>query len=936
MKTFKNLLRVWVWCVMFFGTLTFAADPAQYGTPFSGVPDPRDANVYQVHIRPYSTAGNLAGVIARLDAIKALGINVIYLMPIYPHGTDSKSSASPYCIKDYNSVASEYGTLTDLRSLVDGAHSRGMAVILDIAINGTSWDHAWITAHPDWYIQSGGVIQQLGSFTDIAALNFANTSMRAALVDAFRFWIFTANVDGYRCDYANNPPLDFWTNTISNLRGITTHKLLMLAEGDRLENFQCGFDYNFGDKWYYDAISKIATGTSVAQIQTTTNTEYTYATGSQQEVRYTTNHDIQSSTTPFSVFTNHNGVVVNYLVSAYMRGVPFLASGQEVDFNQTIPWPYQTVKINWTANTGAAADFTKVLTFRNTSVAIRRGTMTNYSDANVCAFTKVNGTEKVVVMANLRNSTQNYVIPAALAGSYKDAYTSAAVTLTSGATQSLTAYQYRVLTNASVTPVAVTGVSVSPTSASVPKGLTQQLTATISPSNATNQTVSWTSNNTTIATVSANGLVTAVNTGTATITCTTQDGSKTATCAITVTAATGFTVYFYKPSSWGSTINIYYWNTVPAGVIPTVTWPGVAMTADVNGWYKYTFVNVTSTSLIFNDGTNQTADLTRSTNGWYQNNTWYNSLPGNVVVTGVSVSPTSASIVRGGTQQLTATVSPTNATNTSVTWTSSNTSIATVSSSGLVTAIAAGAATITVKTVDQGKTATCAITVTAPVTTYYAIKNRWKGTYLYDAGANVAYGTTIANNNYLWDKQTIDATYFWLKNAGTGEYMHIENQTGYVQCTAADVTWWSTQWSADYIDGTWIRIRNRWITGDIVHVESQNGYAQYAGAQDGWYSAQWQLVPTALKSADASLSDQGSTVATFMPNPVINELNIDFRGNSFKSIAVFDVSGKVFRKLEIDPGASEYQLDLSALTKGIYFICLTNEINTQVLKVVKE
>jgi Alpha amylase, catalytic domain len=346
-----------------------AQDPPQYGTPFAGVPDPRDVNMYQAHVRPYSAAGNLAGVTARLDAIKALGTNVIYVMPIYPVGQDSRSSISPYCIKDFKAVGSEYGSLTDLRNLVDGAHSRGMAVMLDWVVNQTSWDHPWITQHPDYYVQSGGVIQPLNPFPDVAALNFGSTAMRAAMVDAMRYWIFAANIDGYRCDYANNAPLDFWTNTINNLRGITSHKILMFAEGDRLENFNSGFDLNFGDKWYYDAIKPVRNGTSVSQIQTTTNTEYTFANASQQVVRYTANHDTETNETALGVFGGHAGVVANYLVSAYMRGVPFLTSGQEVDFNQTIPWPYTSVKINWGANTGAAADFTKVINFRISSKA---------------------------------------------------------------------------------------------------------------------------------------------------------------------------------------------------------------------------------------------------------------------------------------------------------------------------------------------------------------------------------------------------------------------------------------------------------------------------------------------------------------------------------------------------------------------------------------
>jgi len=867
-------VRALLLLLVLFATSAHAQDPAQYGTPFAGVPDPRDANIYQVHIRPYSTAGNFAGVTSRLDAIKALGINVIYLMPIYPHGTDSRSSASPYSIKDFKAVASEYGSLTDLRTLVDGAHSRGMAVMLDFAVNGTSWDHPWITQHPDWYNQSGGVIQQLATFPDVAGLNFSNTSMRAALVDAMRYWIFAANIDGYRCDFANNPPLDFWTNTITNLRGITTHKLLMLAEGDRLQNFQTGFDYNFGDKWYYDAISPIASGASVAQIQTTTDTEYTYATGTQQEVRYTANHDTETNTTALQTFGGHAGVIANFLVSGYMRGVPFLTSGQEVDFNQTIPWPYTSVKINWSANTSAAADFTKVLTFRNSSAAIRRGTMTNYSSTDVCAFTKISGTEKVVVITNMRNGSRSFTIPSAFSGTYKDAYTGANVTLTSGATQTLNAFQYIVLTNANVAPVAVTGVTVSPASASISAGTTLQLTATIAPANATNQNATWSSGNTSVATVSATGVVTAVATGSTTITVTTQDGSKTATAAITVTPASTFTVNFFRPSNWGTTIRIYWWAAQPTGVLADGTWPGVTMTNSGNGWYSYTFTNVTSTNLIFNDGTNQTADLTRNKTGWYLNNTWYDTNPGTpIVVTGVTVSPAAVTVSANATTQITATVAPSNAANQTVTWSSGNTSVATVNSTGLVTGVSGGTAIITATTQDGNKTATSTVTVPSTGGNYYAIQNRWQNTYLYDAGANTGYGTTIANNNYKWEKVSVDATYFWLRNVGTGQYMHIENQTGSVQCTAVTLDWWSAQWSQDYIDGTWIRIRNRWQTGSIIHVENQTGSAQYANAQDGWYSAQWKLVSVsatgrlAAPETTAEETNEGEPLIEIYPNP---------------------------------------------------------------------
>jgi len=263
----------------------------------------------------------------------------------------------------------------------------------------------------------------------------------------------------------------------------------------------------------------------------------------------------------------------------------------------------------------------------DTSRFVRRGTLISYTNNDVCAFTKTSGTEQVVVFSNLRNATTNYTLPAALANTnWKDAYTGATVSL--GTSLSLTAYQYRVLTNANVPVVPVTGVTVSPASATINAGATVQLTATVAPANATNQAVSWTSSNTAVATVSASGLVTAIAAGTATITATTTDQGKTATAPITVNPSTNFTVYFYPPTGWGTGIKIYWWSALPAGVLANGIWPGVNMTAAGSGWYSYTFTNITSTNLIFNDGSNQTANLSRSTTGWYQNGTWYTTNPG--------------------------------------------------------------------------------------------------------------------------------------------------------------------------------------------------------------------------------------------------------------------------------------------------------------------
>ncbi len=183
--------------------------PQQYGTPLTNVPDIDKATIYEVNLRAQSSEGNLQGVISKLQHIKNLGTNVIWLMPIYEQGI-TNSVNSPYCIKDYMKISAEYGTLSDLRALTDQAHALGMAVIMDWVANHTSWDHPWITEHPEWYSKNsaGQIIIPPGTnWNDVADLNFDQVAMRKAQIDAMKYWVLEANVDGYRCDYADGVPL---------------------------------------------------------------------------------------------------------------------------------------------------------------------------------------------------------------------------------------------------------------------------------------------------------------------------------------------------------------------------------------------------------------------------------------------------------------------------------------------------------------------------------------------------------------------------------------------------------------------------------------------------------------------------------------------------------------------------------------------------------
>lgn len=419
--------------------------PPQYGKPFNGVPDSRDVSMYQVNTRSFSKTGDFKGVSARLDSIKALGINVIYLMPIYPVGV-LRASDSPYATRDYDAVGSEFGTLDDLRALVDGAHKRKMAIILDFVGNHTWWDHVWITAHPDWYERdSTGNIVITHGWRDVGQLNFKNNDMRLALIKAMKGWVLRANCDGFRCDYADGPPADFWKQAFDTLRNIHTHKLLLMAEGARGGNFTAGFNYNFGFRFYEDLKRIYKRGKSVKLIDTVNINDYKDATDGQGMVRYITNHDVNSSDgTPLDLFGGKKGSMAAFVVVAYMKGVPMIYNGQEVGTPNRMLFPFTRTKIDWTINPDVTAEYKKVIAFRNKSEAIRRGELTSYSSDDICAFTKTLGNNKVLILSNLRDKAVVYTIPAELANTrWKDVFTGLKTTLNNEIT--IEPYQYLVL-----------------------------------------------------------------------------------------------------------------------------------------------------------------------------------------------------------------------------------------------------------------------------------------------------------------------------------------------------------------------------------------------------------------------------------------------------------------------------------------------------------
>ena len=255
--------------------------------------------------------------------------------------------------------------------------------------------------------------------------------------------------------------------------------------------------------------------------------------------------------------------------------------------------------------------------------------------------------------------------------------------------------------------VSVTGVTLNKTSTSIQVGGTETLTATVSPKDAANKKVTWKSSNAAIASVDANGKVTGVKAGEATITVTTEDGGKTATCKVTVSDKE-IKVTGVKLNKSETSLLVGGNETLTATVLPegatnqNVTWksdkPEIA-TVDANG--KVTAVKVGE------------ATITVTTEDGGKTATCKVTVKPNLVS---EITLAALAIYVGESKAVTATVKPDDATNKALTWTSSDETVATVDATGKVTGKKIGTATITATAQDgSGVSGSCTVTVLSHV-----------------------------------------------------------------------------------------------------------------------------------------------------------------------------------------------------------------------------
>ena len=296
------------------------------------------AVLYELNIRQFTAEGTFNAAIERLPFLRSIGVDAIWLMPIYPIGVEGRkgSLGSYYSIRDYKGVNSEFGTEDDLRAFISAAHAMGIKVLLDWVANHTARDARWITERAaDWYERDEqGVAKVPWDWTDTAKLNYANHDVWRGQIDAMRYWVEEFGVDGFRCDMAMLVPIEFWQEVSEELHRIKDD-IFMLAEAEEDNLFDRAFNMSYQWNVHHIMVDIAKGARRVWDLRNAIHTERARYPREAMRMSFTSNHDENSwSGSEQSRFGAALEVMtaLTFLMPATM---PLIYTGQEVGYDHS-------------------------------------------------------------------------------------------------------------------------------------------------------------------------------------------------------------------------------------------------------------------------------------------------------------------------------------------------------------------------------------------------------------------------------------------------------------------------------------------------------------------------------------------------------------------------------------------------------------------------
>lgn len=443
---------------------TFAADFVDDINSSTTKRDVGQRVIYEMNIGSFTQAGTFNAAREQLDELRTFGIDVVWLMPIYPRGT----SGSPYAATSFQKTNPKYGTIADLKDFVSRAHELGMEVWLDWVPNHTATNAEWVTSHPEYYAKSNGQMIHPNNYGDVWQLDYTNEGLVNAMNDCLKFWIDQADVDGYRCDYISSTriPASYWETTIPMIKSYKSGKnITFLGEADiareqtRLKNV--GFDYDYAWQFQTNLLNFGGNGTAASTLKNYVNTLINASSSvTFNRMLFITNHDQNfndGGKTLTQMYGNNRYPLTALLGTVY--GMPLIYNGQETGGNQILDY-FSDTKINWNTGDNKMRNTLRTLNALKHEVPALsdRNTVTWCTADNngVLAFTRKQGSSEVLVILNLATTAVTTTISGFTAGEWTlwlnsetvaSGVSRTAQTLSASQSFSLEAKGYRVYVN---------------------------------------------------------------------------------------------------------------------------------------------------------------------------------------------------------------------------------------------------------------------------------------------------------------------------------------------------------------------------------------------------------------------------------------------------------------------------------------------------------
>lgn len=387
---------------------------------YAQIPHPSwsaQSNIYEVNLRQYSSAGTIKEFEKDLPRLKGMGVEILWFMPITPIGKKERKMTenelgSYYAVMDYQAVNPEFGTMADWKAMVKHAHKMGFKVITDWVANHSAVDNYWMTAHPAFYVHdaAGNTVSPY-DWTDVKKLDYTNRELCDSMTAAMLFWIKESDIDGFRCDVAEDVPADFWKDCIATLR--KKKYVFMLAEGEKANLHQAGFDATYA----WDMMREMGflyTGKhSIQQFDSALNLTIAKFPATAYRMYFTTNHDENSwNGTEFEKYGDAYKAFAVFSQTIYQT-VPLIYNGQEIPNKKRLKF-FVKDPIDWKKYLAMESFYKTLLKLRKNCPALAAGAsykrLTSTKEEAVFAYQRQSGAYKVVVILNLSNKPQHFSI----------------------------------------------------------------------------------------------------------------------------------------------------------------------------------------------------------------------------------------------------------------------------------------------------------------------------------------------------------------------------------------------------------------------------------------------------------------------------------------------------------------------------------------------